>query len=107
MPRDGEQTDVRGERGGGRGGVSLRLYCTGATVCRRGAGPRVVADCGRIPGKRAAELIFQHAAAPTSGPGEGDLPCLTERLLKWGSPLTPGPTPPIFPVSESSVAVIR
>lgn len=78
MPRDGKQTDVWGELRGGR----LRcLYCTGATMCRRGPGPRVVADCSRIPGKRAAELIFLLAAAPASGPGEGDLPCLSKRLL--------------------------
>lgn len=94
-----------GRAGRGGGGGSLCLYCTGATMCRRGAGPRVVADCGRIPGKRAAELIFQHAAAPTSGPGEGDLPCLTERLLKWGSWSTPCRTPPIFPDSDASAAV--
>lgn len=94
MPRDGEQTDAWG---GGFGGLGvLHLYCTGATLCRRGAGPRVVADCGRIPGKRAAELIFQHTAAPTSGPGEGDLPCLTECLLNSELSSTPCRIQPIL-----------
>lgn len=64
----------------------------------------MAADCGRIPGKRAAELIFQHAAASASGPGEGDLPCLLERLLNCELSLTLGQTQPVFPVWDSSAA---
>lgn len=47
--------------------------------------PWVVPGCCMRPGEQAADLIFQHTAAPTSGPGEGDLPWLLEFLLKWRS----------------------
>lgn len=98
------RADRRVGRAGGR--RSLCLYCSGATMCSRGTGPRVLADRGRIPGKRAAELIFQHAAAPASGPGEGDLPCLSECLLNCELSWTLWQTQAIRPVFGCSAALL-
>jgi len=49
-----------------------------ANGCSR---PWVVPDCRMRPAEQSADLISQHTAAPTSGPGEGDLPCLLELPL--------------------------
>lgn len=38
--------------------------------------PGLLRAAAYVPASKAADLIFQHAAAPTSGPHEGDLPCL-------------------------------
>lgn len=79
MPQDGRQTDRLGEKGAIHSvvivlGPPYACWCTG---------PWVVPDCCMRPGEQAADLIFHHTAAPTSGPGEGDLPCLLECLLNW------------------------
>lgn len=72
MPQDGRQA----ERGGG---VARSVFIV---LGPPNARPLVVPDCRMRPSEQAADLIFQHTAAPTSGPGEGDLPCLLECLLK-------------------------
>lgn len=76
MPQDGRQS--------GREGLlfTLSLLHRGHRVRAGCTRPQVVPDCRMDPSEQAADLIFQHTAAPTSGPGEGDLPCLLECLLK-------------------------
>lgn len=80
MPQDGGQADRLGENRGLFRSVFIALGPPYASWC---IGPWVVPDCRMRPGEQAADLIFQHTAAPTSGPGEGDLPCLLECLLNW------------------------
>lgn len=75
-------------------------------MCSRGTGPKMVADCGRIPRKQAAELIFQQAAAPASGPGEGDLLCLSKRLFNCELSSTLWQNQTIFPVFDFPAAVL-
>lgn len=73
-----------GWKGEGRGGAILLVFIVlGPPYASWCTGPWVAPDCGMSPSEQAADLIFQHTAAPTSGPGEGDLPCLLECLLNW------------------------
>lgn len=71
MPRDGGPAE-------GEGAVRS-VFCVARTpYASWNTRPWVVPACCMRPGEQAADLIFQHAAAPTSGPGEGDLPWLPE-----------------------------
>lgn len=82
-----------GRQAGREGAVRSVVIVLGppyASWCTR---PWVVPDCRMRPGEQAADLIFQHTAAPTSGPGEGDLPCLLECLLKWRGAVDAVPNP--------------
>lgn len=89
MPQDGRQADRLGERGLPHS-VFIVLGPPYASWC---TGPWVVPDCRMRPGEQAADLIFQHTAAPTSGPGEGDLPCLLVCLLKRRGAVDAVPNP--------------
>lgn len=79
MPQDGRQAGRQAWKEGAVRSVFIVLGPPYASWC---TGPWIVPDCRMHPGEQAADLIFQHTAAPTSGPGEGDLPCLLECLLK-------------------------
>lgn len=80
MPQDGRQA---GRHAGREWAVRSVFIVLGPPYANWCTGPRVVPDCSMLPGEQAADLIFQHTAAPTSGPGEGDLPCLLECLFNW------------------------
>lgn len=79
MPQDGRQAGRQAGREGAVHSVFIVLGPPYASWCTR---PWVVPDCRMYPGEQAADLIFQHTAALTSGPGEGDLPRLLESVLK-------------------------
>lgn len=71
-----------GRQAGREGAVHPVFIVRGPPYATWYTRPWVLPDCSIYPGEQAADLIFQQAAAPTSGPGEGDLPCLLVCLLK-------------------------
>lgn len=79
MPQDGRQA---GRQAGREGAVHPVFIVRDPPYATWYTRPWVFPDCSIYPSEQAADLIFQQAAAPTSGPGEGDLPCLLVCLLK-------------------------
>lgn len=79
MPWDGRQADRLGQWRL----FALSLLYWGHRMLAGALGLGWFQTACSLPGEQAADLIFQHAPAPTSGPGEGDLPCLLECLFNW------------------------
>lgn len=82
------RADRRVGRGGFGGGVCSIFIAPGPPCVGAALGLGWLQTAAGFPGSEQLSSFF-NTAAPTSGPGEGDLPCLTEGLLNCELSSTP------------------